>query len=146
MRVFLNMFFFIYFLFYPLRNSGLYVSCMFKRLFFTFPSQILDNWKYHKSKVASYWLVKLDSTKQRKVSPMLESDREISGSQFMRPASPEAVCSSVAINFLAENLSKTLWLNRSLEEAGSKVSASHSIVTLTENERHFSKQEKNREK
>lgn len=30
--------------------------------------QILDNWKYHKSKVASYWLVKLDSTKQRKVS------------------------------------------------------------------------------
>ena len=31
-------------------------------------SQILDNWKYHKPKVASYWLVKLDSTKQRKVS------------------------------------------------------------------------------
>ncbi|MGH0127584.1 UNVERIFIED_CONTAM: hypothetical protein FKN15_028509 [Acipenser sinensis] len=28
---------------------------------------ILDNWKYHKPKVASYWLVKLDSTKQRKV-------------------------------------------------------------------------------
>ncbi|CAG03459.1 unnamed protein product [Tetraodon nigroviridis] len=28
--------------------------------------EILDNWKYHKSKVASYWLVKLDSTKQRK--------------------------------------------------------------------------------
>ncbi|XP_005993927.1 tubulin polyglutamylase TTLL7 [Latimeria chalumnae] len=28
---------------------------------------IMDNWKYHKSKVASYWLVKLDSTKQRKV-------------------------------------------------------------------------------
>ena len=31
-------------------------------------SQIHDNWKYHKPKVASYWLVKLDSTKQRKVS------------------------------------------------------------------------------
>lgn len=30
--------------------------------------QILDNWRYHKPKVASYWLVKLDSTKQRKVS------------------------------------------------------------------------------
>lgn len=29
--------------------------------------EILDNWKYHKPKVASYWLVKLDSTKQRKV-------------------------------------------------------------------------------
>ncbi|GCC38160.1 hypothetical protein chiPu_0016672, partial [Chiloscyllium punctatum] len=28
--------------------------------------EILDNWKYHKPKVASYWLVKLDSTKQRK--------------------------------------------------------------------------------
>uniref|UniRef100_A0ACB8F484 Tubulin polyglutamylase ttll7 n=1 Tax=Sphaerodactylus townsendi TaxID=933632 RepID=A0ACB8F484_9SAUR len=28
---------------------------------------ILDNWKYHKSKVASYWLIKLDSVKQRKV-------------------------------------------------------------------------------
>lgn len=28
----------------------------------------MDNWKYHKTKVASYWLVKLDSVKQRKVS------------------------------------------------------------------------------
>uniref|UniRef100_A0A8C6VAC6 Tubulin polyglutamylase TTLL7-like n=1 Tax=Naja naja TaxID=35670 RepID=A0A8C6VAC6_NAJNA len=28
---------------------------------------ITDNWKYHKSKVASYWLIKLDSVKQRKV-------------------------------------------------------------------------------
>ncbi|XP_039176949.1 tubulin polyglutamylase TTLL7 [Crotalus tigris] len=28
---------------------------------------IMDNWKYHKSKVASYWLIKLDSVKQRKV-------------------------------------------------------------------------------
>ncbi|XP_065512296.1 tubulin polyglutamylase TTLL7 isoform X2 [Caloenas nicobarica] len=28
---------------------------------------IMDNWKYHKTKVASYWLVKLDSVKQRKV-------------------------------------------------------------------------------
>ncbi|KAI3368727.1 hypothetical protein L3Q82_025709 [Scortum barcoo] len=33
--------------------------------------EILDNWKYHKSKVASYWLVKLDSTKQRK--PLLSA-------------------------------------------------------------------------
>lgn len=54
--------------------------CMFRGLFFIFLNlaflpQILDNWKYHKSKVASYWLVKLDSTKQRKVSLMLESDR-----------------------------------------------------------------------
>ncbi|XP_028301080.1 tubulin polyglutamylase TTLL7 isoform X3 [Gouania willdenowi] len=29
--------------------------------------EIHDNWKCHKPKVASYWLVKLDSTKQRKV-------------------------------------------------------------------------------
>ncbi|XP_078264211.1 tubulin polyglutamylase TTLL7 [Rhinoraja longicauda] len=29
--------------------------------------EILDNWKYHKPKVATYWLVKLDCTKQRKV-------------------------------------------------------------------------------
>ncbi|XP_030887787.1 tubulin polyglutamylase TTLL7 [Leptonychotes weddellii] len=29
---------------------------------------IIDNWKYHKTKVASYWLIKLDSVKQRKVS------------------------------------------------------------------------------
>ncbi|KAM7046740.1 tubulin polyglutamylase TTLL7 isoform 3-T4 [Acridotheres tristis] len=28
---------------------------------------IMDNWKYHKTKVSSYWLVKLDSAKQRKV-------------------------------------------------------------------------------
>ncbi|XP_066124901.1 tubulin polyglutamylase TTLL7 isoform X1 [Saccopteryx bilineata] len=28
---------------------------------------IIDNWKYHKTKVASYWLIKLDSAKQRKV-------------------------------------------------------------------------------
>nr|XP_051713490.1 tubulin polyglutamylase TTLL7 isoform X1 [Oryctolagus cuniculus]XP_051713491.1 tubulin polyglutamylase TTLL7 isoform X1 [Oryctolagus cuniculus] len=27
---------------------------------------IIDNWKYHKTKVASYWLIKLDSVKQRK--------------------------------------------------------------------------------
>ncbi|OWK05252.1 TTLL7, partial [Cervus elaphus hippelaphus] len=26
---------------------------------------IIDNWKYHKTKVASYWLIKLDSVKQR---------------------------------------------------------------------------------
>ncbi|NXA72346.1 TTLL7 polyglutamylase, partial [Thryothorus ludovicianus] len=28
---------------------------------------IMDNWKHHKTKVSSYWLVKLDSAKQRKV-------------------------------------------------------------------------------
>lgn len=32
------------------------------------PPQIMDNWKHYKTKVASYWLIKLDSTKQRKVS------------------------------------------------------------------------------
>ncbi|KAJ4943449.1 hypothetical protein JOQ06_005950 [Pogonophryne albipinna] len=33
-----------------------------------------DNWKYHKSKVASYWLVKLDSTKQRKVLDIVRTN------------------------------------------------------------------------
>lgn len=32
------------------------------------PQQIMDNWKHYKTKVASYWLIKLDSVKQRKVS------------------------------------------------------------------------------
>ncbi|KAK1339871.1 hypothetical protein QTO34_018429 [Cnephaeus nilssonii] len=33
---------------------------------------ILDNWKFHKTKVASYWLIKLDSVKQRKVTDVDE--------------------------------------------------------------------------
>ncbi|KAL1022900.1 hypothetical protein UPYG_G00033920 [Umbra pygmaea] len=36
--------------------------------------EILDNWKYYKPKVASYWLVKLDSTKQRKVLDIVRSN------------------------------------------------------------------------
>ncbi|XP_037325138.1 tubulin polyglutamylase TTLL7 isoform X2 [Pungitius pungitius] len=36
--------------------------------------EILDTWKYHKSKVASYWLVKLDSTKQRKVLDIVRTN------------------------------------------------------------------------
>ncbi|XP_033821695.1 tubulin polyglutamylase TTLL7 [Periophthalmus magnuspinnatus] len=35
---------------------------------------ILDNWRYHKPKVASYWLVKLDSTKQRKVLDIVRTN------------------------------------------------------------------------
>lgn len=34
---------------------------------------IIDNWKYHKTKVASYWLIKLDSVKQRKVLDIVKS-------------------------------------------------------------------------
>uniref|UniRef100_A0A8D0E3L1 Tubulin tyrosine ligase like 7 n=1 Tax=Salvator merianae TaxID=96440 RepID=A0A8D0E3L1_SALMN len=34
---------------------------------------IMDNWKLHKSKVASYWLIKLDSVKQRKVIDIVKS-------------------------------------------------------------------------
>ncbi|XP_048832720.1 tubulin polyglutamylase TTLL7 isoform X2 [Brienomyrus brachyistius] len=37
-------------------------------------NEILDNWKYHKPKVASYWLVKLDSTKQRKVLDIVRTN------------------------------------------------------------------------
>ncbi|XP_046892762.1 tubulin polyglutamylase TTLL7 isoform X1 [Hypomesus transpacificus] len=36
--------------------------------------EILDNWKYHKPKVASYWLVKLDSTKQSKVLDIVRTN------------------------------------------------------------------------
>ncbi|XP_062920843.1 tubulin polyglutamylase TTLL7 isoform X3 [Mobula hypostoma] len=36
--------------------------------------EILDNWKYHKPKLASYWLVKLDSTKQRKVLDIVRTN------------------------------------------------------------------------
>ncbi|XP_010769130.1 tubulin polyglutamylase TTLL7-like isoform X2 [Notothenia coriiceps] len=36
--------------------------------------EVHDNWKYHKSKVASYWLVKLDSTKQRKVLDIVRTN------------------------------------------------------------------------
>ncbi|XP_055979636.1 tubulin polyglutamylase TTLL7 [Sorex fumeus] len=34
---------------------------------------IMDNWKYHKSKVASYWLIKLDSGKQRKILDIVKT-------------------------------------------------------------------------
>ncbi|NXU89112.1 TTLL7 polyglutamylase, partial [Xiphorhynchus elegans] len=34
---------------------------------------IMDNWKYHKTKVSSYWLVKLDSIKQRKVLDIVKT-------------------------------------------------------------------------
>ncbi|XP_019503248.1 PREDICTED: tubulin polyglutamylase TTLL7 [Hipposideros armiger] len=35
---------------------------------------IIDNWKYHKTKVASYWLIKLDSVKQRKVLDIVKTN------------------------------------------------------------------------
>ncbi|KAH0618472.1 hypothetical protein JD844_017707 [Phrynosoma platyrhinos] len=34
---------------------------------------IMDNWKFHKAKVASYWLIKLDSAKQRKVLDIVKA-------------------------------------------------------------------------
>uniref|UniRef100_A0A3B4E2X5 Tubulin tyrosine ligase-like family, member 7 n=1 Tax=Pygocentrus nattereri TaxID=42514 RepID=A0A3B4E2X5_PYGNA len=37
-------------------------------------NEILNNWKYHKPKVASYWLVKLDATKQRKVLDIVRTN------------------------------------------------------------------------
>ncbi|KAM4722221.1 tubulin polyglutamylase TTLL7 [Rhinophrynus dorsalis] len=36
--------------------------------------EIMDNWRYHKSKVASYWLIKLDSVKQRKVLDIVRTN------------------------------------------------------------------------
>ncbi|XP_066503559.1 tubulin polyglutamylase TTLL7 isoform X2 [Hoplias malabaricus] len=37
-------------------------------------NEILNNWKFHKPKVASYWLVKLDATKQRKVLDIVRTN------------------------------------------------------------------------
>ncbi|KAG8437206.1 hypothetical protein GDO86_008050 [Hymenochirus boettgeri] len=36
--------------------------------------EIMENWTYHKSKVASYWLIKLDSVKQRKVLDIVRTN------------------------------------------------------------------------
>ncbi|KAM4642805.1 tubulin polyglutamylase TTLL7 [Discoglossus pictus] len=36
--------------------------------------EIMDNWRYHKPKVASYWLIKLDSVKQRKVLDIVRTN------------------------------------------------------------------------
>lgn len=33
--------------------------------------KILEDWKFHKPRVASYWLVKLDSIKRRKVRNLI---------------------------------------------------------------------------
>ena len=40
---------------------------------FIFP-QLHENWKFHKPRVASYWLVKLDSIKRRKVIDIVRSN------------------------------------------------------------------------
>ncbi|XP_053549291.1 tubulin polyglutamylase TTLL7 [Bombina bombina] len=36
--------------------------------------EIMDNWRYHKPKVATYWLIKLDSAKQRKVLDIVRTN------------------------------------------------------------------------
>ncbi|XP_075038091.1 tubulin polyglutamylase TTLL7 isoform X2 [Mixophyes fleayi] len=36
--------------------------------------EIRDNWRYHKPKVASYWLIKLDSVKQRKILDIVRTN------------------------------------------------------------------------
>ncbi|XP_063795044.1 tubulin polyglutamylase TTLL7 isoform X2 [Pseudophryne corroboree] len=36
--------------------------------------EIMDNWRYHKPKVASYWLIKLDSVKQRKILDIVRTN------------------------------------------------------------------------
>ncbi|XP_037354036.1 tubulin polyglutamylase TTLL7 isoform X2 [Talpa occidentalis] len=35
--------------------------------------EMIDNWKFHKTKVASYWLIKLDSVKQRKILDIVKT-------------------------------------------------------------------------
>lgn len=58
-------------------------------MLFVFDPQILNNWKYHKPKVASYWLVKLDATKQRKVKyyPFIGYDTVIYDYNFKKKKS-----------------------------------------------------------
>ncbi|KAM3876380.1 tubulin polyglutamylase TTLL7-like [Diretmus argenteus] len=51
--------------------------------------EILDNWKYHKPKVASYWLVKLDSTKQRKVLDIVRTNVRSAMQRIWREAEVE---------------------------------------------------------
>ena len=36
--------------------------------------QLHENWKFHKPRIASYWLVKLDSIKRRKVIDIVRSN------------------------------------------------------------------------
>ncbi|XP_071983578.1 tubulin polyglutamylase TTLL7 isoform X5 [Engystomops pustulosus] len=36
--------------------------------------EIIDNWRYHKPKLASYWLIKLDSVKQRKILDIVRTN------------------------------------------------------------------------
>lgn len=69
---------------------------------FTFLTQMHDNWKYHKPKVASYWLVKLDSTKQRKVSCDLISCFlfPVSSLLNLRPSTDFHVFFSTIVTFL----------------------------------------------
>lgn len=51
-------------------------SCVFLCYVLQWP-QIMDNWKHHKTKVSSFWLVKLDSAKQRKVSDIFHFQKVI---------------------------------------------------------------------
>ncbi|XP_034035050.1 tubulin polyglutamylase TTLL7 [Thalassophryne amazonica] len=53
--------------------------------------EILDNWKYHKPKVASYWLVKLDSTKQRKVLDIVRINIRSALQRIWREADVESL-------------------------------------------------------
>uniref|UniRef100_A0A8C7YYP4 Tubulin tyrosine ligase-like family, member 7 n=1 Tax=Oryzias sinensis TaxID=183150 RepID=A0A8C7YYP4_9TELE len=53
--------------------------------------EILDNWKYHKPKVASYWLVKLDSTKQRKVLDIVRTNVRLALQRIWREPDVESL-------------------------------------------------------
>ncbi|KAF6714678.1 Tubulin polyglutamylase TTLL7 [Oryzias melastigma] len=53
--------------------------------------EILDNWRYHKPKVASYWLVKLDSTKQRKVLDIVRTNVRLALQRIWREPDVESL-------------------------------------------------------
>ncbi|XP_055039297.1 tubulin polyglutamylase TTLL7 [Misgurnus anguillicaudatus] len=68
--------------------------------------EILNNWKFHKPKVASYWLVKLDATKQRKVLDIVRTNIR----QVLQRIWSEPDVDSLRLNRLLNRVfSRLLW-------------------------------------
>lgn len=55
------------FSFYPILSDQTPLLC-------SLLMQIMEHWKYHKPRIASYWLVKLDSIKRRKVVDIVRTN------------------------------------------------------------------------
>uniref|UniRef100_A0A4W4HEZ8 Tubulin tyrosine ligase-like family, member 7 n=1 Tax=Electrophorus electricus TaxID=8005 RepID=A0A4W4HEZ8_ELEEL len=68
--------------------------------------EILNNWKYHKPKVASYWLVKLDATKQRKVLDIVRTNVRSALQRIWREADVDSLRLS---RLFARVFNRLLW-------------------------------------